>query len=337
MQSGKYVYSAVLEEDDDVYEAPDKEVKVPATGHALAGGKIEFAEVTGADGKPVVTALLPIHCNNENCTYRQNIPAIVEAGKDTATCVADGAVIYTAKVIWNAQTYTDTYQIKTAKLGHKLKSHVAKKDATTEQAGMQAYYTCENCDGKFADQALTKPVTDAELAIPKLTAPEGQPSQNPQPGQNPQGDQKPDTKPEVITQKDGSGITIINKKKKEVSYTGAKKTKASLTVPAKVKIGKKTYKVTKLADYAFKGNRKLKKLTLPKNCSYIGTEAFSGCTKLKTLTIKSTKLTDQTVADNAFQGMSKKTVIKVPKSKLKEYRKLFRAKGLDKKVKMKAI
>ena len=338
MQSGKYVYSAVLEEDDDdVYEAPDKEVKVPATGHALAGGKIEFAEVTGADGKPVVTALLPIHCNNENCTYRQNIPAIVEAGKDTATCVADGAVIYTAKVIWNAQTYTDTYQIKTAKLGHKLKSHVAKKDATTEQAGMQAYYTCENCDGKFADQALTKPVTDAELAIPKLTAPEGQPSQNPQPGQNPQGDQKPDTKPEVITQKDGSGITIINKKKKEVSYTGAKKTKASLTVPAKVKIGKKTYKVTKLADYAFKGNKKLKKLTLPKNCSYIGTEAFSGCTKLKTLTIKSTKLTDQTVADNAFQGMSKKTVIKVPKSKLKEYRKLFRAKGLDKKVKLKAI
>ena len=343
VQSGKYVLSAVLEEDNFKYKAPDREVKVPAAGHALAGGSMKFTKVTGTDGKPVITALLPVHCNNENCTYRQNIPAIVEAGKDTATCVADGAVIYTAKVIWNAQTYTDTYQIKTAKLGHKLKSHVAKKDATTEQAGMQAYYTCENCDGKFADQALTKPVTDAELAIPKLTAPEGQPnqnpqpSQNPQPGQNPQGDQKPDTKPEVIKQKDGSSITILNKKKKEVSYTGAKKTKASLTVPAKVKIGKKTYKVTKLADYAFKGNRKLKKLTLPKNCSYIGTEVFSGCTKLKTLTIRSTKLTAQTVADNAFQGMSKKTVIKVPKSKLKEYRKLFRAKGLDKKVKLKAI
>ena len=298
---------------------------------------MKFTKVTGTDGKPVITALLPVHCNNENCTYRQNIPAIVEAGKDTATCVADGAVIYTAKVIWNAQTYTDTYQIKTAKLGHKLKSHVAKKDATTEQAGMQAYYTCENCDGKFADQALTKPVTDAELAIPKLTAPEGQPSQNPQPGQNPQGDQKPDTKPEVITQKDGSSITILNKKKKEVSYTGAKKTKASLTVPAKVKIGKKTYKVTKLADCAFKGNRKLKNLTLPKNCCYIGTEAFSGCTKLKTLTIKSAKLTGKTVADNAFKGMRKKTVIKVPKSKLKEYRKLFRDKGLNKKVKVMAF
>ena len=340
MQSGKYVYSAVLEEDDDVYEAPDKEVKVPATGHALAGGKIEFAEVTGADGKPVVTALLPIHCNNENCTYRQNIPAIVEAGKNTATCVADGAVTYTAKVIWNAQTYTDTYQVKTTKHGHKLKSYVAKKDATTEQAGMQAYYTCENCDGKFADQALTKPVTDAELVIPKLAPkPSAAPSQQPSaaPSQKPSAapSQKPSAAPVMIRRKDGSGVTMLNKK--EVSYTGAKKTKASLTVPAKVKIGKKTYKVTKLADYAFKGNKKLKKLTLPKNCCYIGTEAFSGCTKLTTLTIKSTKLTAQTVADNAFQGMSKKTVIKVPKSKLKEYRKLFRAKGLDKKVKMKAI
>ena len=344
MQSGKYVYSAVLEEDDDdVYKAPDKEVKVPATGHALAGGNMKFTEVTGADGKPVVTAVLPIHCNNDNCTYRQNIPAIVEAGKDTATCVADGTVTYTAKVIWNAQTYTDTYQVKTTKHGHKLKSYVAKKEATTEQAGMQAYYTCENCDGKFADQALTKPVTDAELAIPKLTAPEGQPSQkpqpgqNPQPGKNPQGGQEPDVKPEVIRQKDGSGITIISKKKKEVSYTGAKKTKTSLTVPAEVKIGKKTYKVTKLADHAFKGNKKLKKLTLPKSCIYIGTEAFSGCTKLKTLTIKSKKLTEKTVADHAFKGISKKTVIKVPKSKVDTYRKLFREKGLNKKVKIRAI
>ena len=141
----------------------------------------------------------------------------------------------------------------------------------------------------------------------------------------------------MITQKDGSGITIINEKKKKVSYTGAKKTKTTLTVSSKVKIGRKNYKVTKLADYAFKGNKKLKKLTLPKNCCYIGTEAFSGCTKLKTLTIKSAKLTGKTVADNAFKGMRKKTVIKVPKSKLKEYRKLFRDKGLNKKVKVMAF
>ena len=334
MRSGKYVYSAVLEEDGDEYKAPDKEVKVPAAGHALAGGRMKFTETTGTDGKLTVTAMLPIYCGNADCTYKQNIPAVIEAGKNTATCTADGVVTYTAKAVWNAQTYTDTYQVKTTKLGHKLKSHVPQKSATQTDYGVKEYYTCTGCDAKFADRELTKSVADAELIIPKLTpakdqtpAPSVQPS--PQPSQSP--------KPTVIKQKDGSGITIINKKKKQVSYTGAKKTKTSLTVPSKVKIGKKTYKVTKLADYALKGNKKLKNLTLPKDCNYIGTEAFAGCTKLKTLTIKSKKLTTKTVADNAFKGISKKTVIRVPKSKVDTYRNLFREKGLNKKVKMKAI
>ncbi|MBU5430527.1 leucine-rich repeat protein [Kineothrix sp. MSJ-39] len=342
MQNGKLIYRAVLEENGKEIGKTEKSVKIPAYGHALAGDKIEFAETTGTDGKRTVTAKLPIHCSNDNCTYEQLIPATVEEGKNTATCTADGVIPYTAKVIWNAQTYTDIYQVKTTKQGHKLKNHVPQKEATQTAEGVKEYYTCVGCDQKFADRTLTKPVTDAELVIPKLTpAPSKKPVPSPQPSSQPS--QKPSPQPskspqpEVIRQKDGSGITIINKKKKEVSYTGAKKTKTSLTVPSKVKIGKKTYQVTKIVDGAFKGNKKLKKLTIPKNCSYIGAEAFAGCTKLKTLTIKSKKLTEKTVADHAFKGISKKTVIKVPKSKVDTYRKLFREKGLNKKVKIKAI
>lgn len=332
MQNGKQVYKAVLEENGKEIGKTEKTVKLPAYGHALAGGRLEFTESTGTDGKRTVTAMLPIHCSNDNCTYEQLIPAMVEEGKNTAACEADGVIPYTAKVVWDEQTYTDTYYVKTTKTGHTFKSHVPQKDATEKETGVKEYYTCANCDGKFADQALTKPVTDAELVIPKLAPkPSAAPSQQPSAAPS----QKPSAAPVMIRRKDGSGVTMLNKKK--VSYTGAKKTKTTLTVPSKVKIGRKNYKVTKLADYAFKGNKKLKKLTLPKNCCYIGTEAFSGCTKLKTLTIKSAKLTAQTVADNAFQGMSKKTVIKVPKSKLKEYKKLFRAKGLSKKVKIKEI
>ena len=332
MQNGKQVYKAVLEENGKEIGKTEKTVKLPAYGHALAGGRLEFTESTGTDGKRTVTAMLPIHCSNDNCTYEQLIPAMAEEGKNTAACEADGVIPYTAKVVWDEQTYTDTYYVKTTKTGHTFKSHVPQKDATEKETGVKEYYTCANCDGKFADQALTKPVTDAELVIPKLAPkPSAAPSQQPSAAPS----QKPSAAPVMIRRKDGSGVTMLNKKK--VSYTGAKKTKTTLTVPSKVKIGRKNYKVTKLADYAFKGNKKLKKLTLPKNCCYIGTEAFSGCTKLKTLTIKSAKLTAQTVADNAFQGMSKKTVIKVPKSKLKEYKKLFRAKGLSKKVKIKEI
>ena len=41
------------------------------------------------------------------------------------------------------------------------------------------------------------------------------------------------------------------------------------------------------------------------------------------------------IADNAFKGVGKKVTIKVPKKMKKKYTKLFRKKGLSKKVKIK--
>lgn len=67
----------------------------------------------------------------------------------------------------------------------------------------------------------------------------------------------------------------------------------------------------------------------------LGKNAFKGCKKLKTLTIKSKKLTAKSISKDAFKGLTKKTVIKVPKSKKAAYTKLFRKKGLSKKVKIK--
>ena len=58
---------------------------------------------------------------------------------------------------------------------------------------------------------------------------------------------------------------------------------------------------------------------------------------MKTLIIKSTKLTSKNVAKNAFKGLAKATTIKVPKKKLKAYKTLFQKKGLSKSVKIKAF
>ena len=158
--------------------------------------------------------MLPIHCSNDNCTYEQLIPAMVEEGKNTAACEADGVIPYTAKVVWDEQTYTDTYYVKTTKTGHTFKSHVPQKDATEKETGVKEYYTCANCDGKFADQALTKPVTDAELVIPKLAPkPSAAPSQQPSAAPS----QKPSAAPVMIRRKDGSGVTMLNKKEVSLS------------------------------------------------------------------------------------------------------------------------
>ena len=62
---------------------------------------------------------------------------------------------------------------------------------------------------------------------------------------------------------------------------------------------------------------------------------FSYCSNLKEITIKSKKLDH--IYEGSWMGVKKQTVIKVPKSCLKKYKKAFRKAGLDEKVKVKAI
>ena len=93
--------------------------------------------------------------------------------------------------------------------------------------------------------------------------------------------------------------------------------------------------VTTIKDQAFANARTLKKVTLGKNTTKIGNNVFKGSKKLKTIIIKSTKLKKSGLKKNAFKGITSKTTIKVPKKKVKTYRKLFQAAGLGKKVKVK--
>ncbi len=108
-----------------------------------------------------------------------------------------------------------------------------------------------------------------------------------------------------------------------VGTTTAKSRLTSLNVGSTVKIGGKSFKITSIGANAFKGYRKLAKVTLGGNIKSIGANAFYGCTKLKTITIKSKYL--KTVGKKAVYGIYKKARIKVPSSKYKAYKKLFKA------------
>ena len=128
----------------------------------------------------------------------------------------------------------------------------------------------------------------------------------------------------------GKKVAKLSKKKKtSVTIKGLKK--GSATVKAKV-------------WYQKKGAKKKKKVTIPESITVqgveydvtsIGEKAFSNCKKLTLLEIKTKKLTKKTVAKKTFKSIRKKTVIKVPKSKYKAYKKVLRARGLNKKVKIK--
>ena len=79
-------------------------------------------------------------------------------------------------------------------------------------------------------------------------------------------------------------------------------------MPAAIKSedGKITFRVTEISKNAFKNHVKLKKVTIGKNVSRVGANAFSGCKKLKNIKITSTQLTKKSIGKNVFKGIDKK-------------------------------
>ncbi|MDE5863646.1 MAG: leucine-rich repeat domain-containing protein, partial [Lachnospiraceae bacterium] len=132
-------------------------------------------------------------------------------------------------------------------------------------------------------------------------------------------------------------VTVADAQKGTVTVVSAiNKKQKNITIPATVDINGYTFKVTAIANKAFKKNTKLKKVTIGENVKTIGKEAFSNCKKLNKITVKSKVVTK--VNKNAFKGINKKATIKLPKmtkKKLKKYKKKFANKGQAKTVKIK--
>ncbi|MGN1205866.1 MAG: leucine-rich repeat protein, partial [Eubacterium sp.] len=149
-------------------------------------------------------------------------------------------------------------------------------------------------------------------------------------------------------------VRITNFKKKEVEYVKPHgKVKSTLVIPKTVTVNKTIYKVISIANDAFKGNKKLMKVTIGNNIQIIGDRAFMNCAKLKRvtignnaekvgtkafygdkkltkLTIQSTKLTRNSIGTKAFAKGNKELVVKVPKNRLKLYQKVLTVKGISK-------
>lgn len=149
---------------------------------------------------------------------------------------------------------------------------------------------------------------------------------------------------------------VITASGKQAAYAGTTDKKvAKLSIPNTVTISGVTYPVTSISAGAFQGCKKLKSVTIGKNVADIGArtfskctaltkiilpvklrkigkQAFSGCKRLKNITIRSKQL--KSVGKNAFQGIHAKAKIKVPKAKLKAYKKLLKKKGQGKQVKI---
>lgn len=215
----------------------------------------------------------------------------------------------------------------------------------TEQAEGSRHEECSICHEKKAAVAIPKLPSSTQPSQKPSESPSQKPSEQPSglpsqkpsesPSQQPGQDIKVPAKGTKLTAKGASyQVTSAAEKNPTVVYKGSKKQKASVTIPDTVTIDKVTYKVTSIAANAFKNNKKLKKVVIGKNVTMIGKKAFYGCSKLKKITVKTTKLTKKNVGRQAFKGIHKKAAFKVPKKKISSYRKVFRARGAAKTTKV---
>lgn len=116
--------------------------------------------------------------------------------------------------------------------------------------------------------------------------------------------------------------SIVNKNATLEVVGVRSKSLKTVNIPGMVTINGVSGKVTAIGNNAFKGCKKLKKVSI--NSVYlttIGKSAFGNCKKLKKVVIKSKKL--KKVGKKAFFKISKKSVIKVPAAKKKTYKKIL--------------
>lgn len=127
---------------------------------------------------------------------------------------------------------------------------------------------------------------------------------------------------------------VTSTEDKTVKVTGLTgKTVTSVSVPATVKYQGSIYQVTAVGKAAFKGCKKLTKVTIGKNVKTIEAKAFFKCSKLKNVNIKATAL--KSVGKNAFKGIAKKAFVNVPNKKAQAYKKILKKAGLPKAAKIK--
>ena len=212
---------------------------------------------------------------------------------------------------------------------HTWNNGIITKPATIAEEGVKTY-TCTIC-------GVTRTETIAKLPMPTVTP---VPTATPTPAITSAPTVTPTPSVSVgtkITDKKTGNIykvTSSRSSSQTVAFIG-NKVKTSVIIPTTIKIKGATYKVTEISTNAFKNNRKLKKVVIGQNIVRIGKNAFYGCKKLTSITIKSSRLTLKNIGKNAFKNTSPKATVKVPKKQKVLYNQILKKRGLNKKAKVK--
>ena len=149
---GKITYTATVEFNGKTY-TDSKETEIKAIGH-------KYGEPVFTWSKDYSTATATFTCANDK-THVKKVDVKITSETVDATCTTEGTVTYTASVIVEGKTYTDSKVVNGVALGHKYgePEFTWSKDCSTAEAT----FTCENdkTHVKTVKAAVTSKTTDA--------------------------------------------------------------------------------------------------------------------------------------------------------------------------------
>ena len=313
-----------------------EELKVDGTAvEGFAADKYEYTVVVDKVDQAVVDAAAKDNASVMVVPFnKDNVVKVIvtsEDGKTTNT--------YKVKLIAKDQI-ADKVLIEKVE-GEIKQAESLKKDDYTNSSYAEYEKALKEVKAVIAKEIVTKDEVNAALEklqtargnLVKVTKPAPDTNKNPEkPSAN-----KPETGVPSV------GMLIKYKKAiykvREVNATGGtvmlvkrNSKKAKFVIPAAIKSRNYTFKVTSIANKAFKGDKKLKKVVIDKNVQVIGKRAFEKAKNLRSITIKSVSL--KKVGRSAFKGIHAKAKIKVPAKKLKAYKRLLKKKGQKSSVKI---
>ena len=281
--------------------------EIPASGHSWNNGAITTEPTCTDEGVKTFT------CNSCGKTRTEAVAALghnYSSDWTVDTAAACETVGSKSHHCTRCDSKKDVTEIP-ASGKHTWNNGVITKPATIAEEGIKTY-TCTVC-------GVTRTETIAKLPMPTAT---------PAPSVS--------VGAKITDKKTGNiyKVTSNRSSRRTVSFIG-NKVKTSVTIPSTIKIKGATYKVTEISTNAFKNSRKLKKVVIGQNIVKIGKNAFYGCKKLTSITIKSSRLTLKNIGKNAFKNTSPKATVKVPKKQKALYNQILKKRGLNKKAKVK--
>lgn len=313
-----------------------EELKVDGTAvEGFAADKYEYTVVVDKVDQAVVDAAAKDNASVMVVPFnKDNVVKVIVTSEDSKTTNT-----YKIKLIAKDQIADKAFMEKVE--GEIKQAEALKKDDYTNSSYAEYEKALKEVKAVIAKEIVTKDEVNAALEklqtargnLVKVTKPAPDTNKNPEkPSAN-----KPETGVPSV------GMLIKYKKAiykvREVNATGGtvmlvkrNSKKAKFVIPATIKSGNYTFKVTSIANKAFKGDKKLKKVVIGKNVQVIGKRVFEKAKNLRSITIKSVSL--KKVGRSAFKGIHAKAKIKVPAKKLKAYKRLLKKKGQKSSVKI---